>query len=97
MKKFDKIWAKSEEKLCKAVVLYPGTDSVLYRDAHTGDKAVTKDDLVDLFKKGLVVVDAGEDGVFRPTTLEIDEDVATVTVDANTWGSAGYEPEQADA
>ena len=79
MRKFTKIWAKSEEKLCKAVVLYENTSThVLYMDS-AKEKAVSKDDLADLFKKGLVVVSDGT-SFYRPTELTVGSTKATVGV-----------------
>lgn len=79
MRKFKKIWAKSEEKLCKAVVLYADTNSFLCTDAEKQHK-VAKDDLVDLFKKGLVLVDAGEGTFHKPMTMTIADAYAAVSV-----------------
>lgn len=79
MRKFVKIWAKSEERLCKAVVLYENTSThVLYRDS-AKEKAVTKADLVDLFKKGLVLVSDGT-GFYRPTDMVVESTKATLHV-----------------
>lgn len=79
MKKFVKLWATSQEDKCKAVVLYENTSThVLYRES-AKTNAVAKDDLINLFKKGLVVVDDGT-SFYRPTELTVGSTKATVGV-----------------
>lgn len=79
MKKFVKLWATSQEDKCKAVVLYENTSThVLYMDS-AKEKAVSKADLVNLFKKGLVVIDDGT-SFYRPTELTVGSTKATVGV-----------------
>lgn len=79
MRKFTKIWAKSEEKLAKAVVLTVDSNSFLCTDA-AKEKKVSKDDLVNLFKKGLVLIDAGSGVFYKPMGLTVDTAYAAVTV-----------------
>lgn len=79
MKKFVKLWAKSQEDKCKAVVLYADSNSFLCTDADKSVK-IKKDDLVELFKKGLVLVDAGSGVFHKPTTMTVAEGYAAVSV-----------------
>lgn len=95
------LFGKANEKYLRAVTLYfKAADGILYynKESTTYSNAVTKADLVDLFKKGLVVVDDGN-GFVRPTTLTVSTDYATVThttvgasdiAVATSYHSAGY-------
>lgn len=51
-----KIFATSEEKFVKAVVLYPGSGSVLFYDAAATAEKVPAADLENLFNKGLILI-----------------------------------------
>lgn len=79
-----KIFADSEEKFLTGIVLYANsTDGILYYDYDsTADTAytnkVSKADLINLFKKGAVIVDDGSNLV-RPTVLTVSTNYATVT------------------
>lgn len=81
---FKHIFADSEEKFLKANVLYAdSSDNLLYKNydstAETAyTEVVTKDELINLFKKGMVLIDTGTEFV-RPTTLAIETNYAAVS------------------
>lgn len=91
-----KIYAKSEEKWMKAYVLYPDASGYLCVDADATVK-ITKAELINAFKKGMIV-DAGTDGMFKPTMLAVDTNYAAVSLivmgtsvaEAKTFYSDGY-------
>lgn len=70
----DKIFEHANEQHIRAgVVYYKSTDGLLYFDsAKTAGKEVTMDELINLFKKGILVVDDGT-SLVRPTTLTVHE------------------------
>lgn len=71
-----KIFGTANEKYLRAgIVYFNSTDSILYHnyDASADTKytnAVTKDELINLFNKGILVVDNGSNFV-RPTVLTV--------------------------
>lgn len=74
----------NEQHIRAGVVYFNSVDSILYYDANkTAGNKVTMADLVNMFKKGILVVDDGT-GLVRPTTLTVHktgtvEDYAYVT------------------
>lgn len=62
-----KLFAKSEEKFAKSVVLYADSDNYLCSDEDATEK-VSKDVVENLFKKGMLKV-VTEDAVYAPTTF----------------------------
>jgi hypothetical protein len=98
-----KVFADSEEKYLMGVVVYAkAADSILYADLNTTTSTYSnpleKADLIDLFNKGLLIVDTGS-GFVRPTTLAVSTNYATVahtTVGASdkavstVYGSKNY-------
>jgi hypothetical protein len=89
----------NEQHIRAGVVYFKSADGMLYHDAaKTTDNTVTKKELINLFEKGILVVDNGT-GKVRPTLLTISTDYATVshiTVGAAdiavlaSFNSAGY-------
>lgn len=74
----EKISAKYDEKFVKGAVLYyKSADSILYYESAFTNK-VSKADLVNLFKKGLVIVNDGTDLV-RPVKLSVSTNYAAVS------------------
>lgn len=91
-----KIFADSEEKLLKAgVVYYNSTDSILYYNKTEEDNTtkysneVSKADLINLFNKGLLIVDDGTYFI-RPSVLTVADDYASVSYDESVFYSDGY-------
>lgn len=67
-----KIFIDANEKYLAAVVLYPDTNAILHYGADpktTDTDTVAAADLENLFKKGLAVIDAGDNGLIRPYLL----------------------------
>lgn len=86
-----KVYLKNvDEKDVKAVVLYPGTDSVLYHDEEL-TVGVAKDEMSEIFFLG-AVVDA-EGALTSITGFSAgDADYATVTAGSDTYYTAEYVP-----
>lgn len=59
MLKKDNIYARSDEKYTKTTVLYADSSKVLFYDAAAKTDKVMKTDLLDLFLKGVTIVDSG--------------------------------------
>ena len=72
-----KLFAKSEEKFVKGVMLYADSDKNLFVDADK-EVAVTKDELINLFNKGMLVIADGDD-FFKPTACVVESDYAEVS------------------
>lgn len=89
MRRFTKLWAKSQEDKCKAVVLYDDEENYLCTDANKENR-ISKDDLVNFFKKGLILVDNGVGTFEKPTAMEVSENYASVTCGESTYYSDGY-------
>lgn len=83
----EKIFADSEEKFLTGVVLSPNSDDILCYDGET-DK-VSKEDLINLFYKGVLIIDDGE-SIARPMVLTPGIDYATVVVGETSYYSDGY-------
>ena len=102
MAKMTNIFARAWQKNLKGVVLYlKAADGILYytKVSTTYSNPVSKAELIDLFQKGLVVVDTGS-GQVRPTALTVSTNYAAVshtTVGASdkavatSYYSDGYE------
>ena len=77
-----KVFADSEEKYLKGGVVYlKAADGILYKDfdgTSTYSNAVEKAELIDMFNKGILIVDDGT-GYVRPTVLTISTNYAYVT------------------
>lgn len=74
----EKIYRNYDEKFVAGVVLYlKAADSILYKESAYTNK-VSKTELINLFKKGLVIVNDGTDLV-RPTSLTISTNYAAVS------------------
>ena len=72
-----KIYAKSEEKFVKTVVLYGHSDTYLYADeAHT--TKINKDDLLDLCLKGVTI--KYESAYYTPVFFKENAGVVEVTI-----------------
>lgn len=74
------LFAKAWEKFAKSVVLfYKTSDGILYygKTGTTYTNPVSKAELGNLFKKGMIVIDTG-DGFVRPTFFAEDTDYAYV-------------------
>lgn len=68
----EKIFIDANEKYLSAVVLYPDTNSILHYGAEpktTDTDTVSAAELDNLFKKGLALINAGDDGMMRPYLL----------------------------
>ena len=76
----EKIFEHANEQHIRACVVYFNSiDSILYFDsAKTEGNEVTKTELIDLFKKGILVVNDGTNFV-RPTVLTVSTNYAAVT------------------
>ena len=96
----DKIFEHANEQHVKAgIVYFKAADSLLYYDSDfTTGNTVSKAELINLFKKGILVVDDGTSFV-RPTVLTVSTNYAAVThttvgtsdkAVATTFYSAGY-------
>lgn len=76
----EKIFEKANDQHVRAgIVYFKAADSLLYYDSDfTDTKKVSKSDLIDLFNKGILVVNDGTN-VVRPTVLAISTNYASVT------------------
>ena len=76
----EKIFEHANEQHIRAgVVYFNSADSILYFDsAKTEGNEVTKTELINLFKKGILVVNDGTNFV-RPTVLTVSTNYAAVT------------------
>lgn len=84
MAKITKIFAKSEEKYVKSVILYADSDKYLCYDA-AGTSKVTKDELADLFKKGIIISDTD---LFVPVKFDNETTYTTVSCLAMSAGQS---------
>lgn len=85
MTKLNKVYSDSEEKYLEKVVLYGHTDTYLYADTeHTDGNTVGAEEVMNLCKKGLLLVDDGTK-VYAPVSFA--ESAGTVSVDVVTTGS----------
>ncbi len=75
MAKITKIFAKSEEKYVKSVILYADANKYLCYDA-AGTSKVAKDELADLFKKGIIISDTD---LFVPVKFDNETTYTTVS------------------
>lgn len=85
------IYPDAHEKLEVAQVVYlKAADSILYADldGSTYKNAIKKDELINLFKKGLILVDDGTNFV-RPTMLTVSSDYAAVSYVSVTTSESG--------
>ena len=75
-----KIFEHANEQHVRAgVVYFNSVDGIVYTNsAKTEGKEVTKDELINLFNKGILVVDTGSAFV-RPTTLTVSDNFATAS------------------
>lgn len=68
MSKKENIFARADEKFVKTVVLYANASKVLYYDAEAKTDAVAKEELKDLFLKGVTVIMS--DVYYKPVCLK---------------------------
>lgn len=59
MLKKDNVYARSDEKYTKTTMVYADSSKVLFYDAAAETDKVLKTDLLDLFLKGITIVDSG--------------------------------------
>ena len=59
MLKKDNVCARSDEKYTKTTLVYANSSKVLFYDAAAKTDKVLKTDLLDLFLKGVTIVDSG--------------------------------------
>lgn len=96
----ERFYEKANEQHVRGAVLYfKAADGILYYDSDTTEgQEVSKADLINLFNKGLVIVNDGS-GFVRPTVLTVSTNYATVThttvgasdkAVATSFNSAGY-------
>lgn len=77
----EKFFANSEEKYLKSVMTYSNAeDGILYFDSDKTVK-VSKEELIDMFNKGIIVIHDGNNNI-RPTTLMVADNYATVSYTA---------------
>lgn len=76
MAKMTKIFAKSEEKYVKSVILYANADKYLFYDSAATTNKVSKDELADLFKKGIIISDTD---LFVPVKFDNETTYTTVS------------------
>lgn len=87
----EKVYADSEEKFVTGIMLYHNsTDSILYYSYNASastqySNPVPKAELIDMFKKGLVLISVSG-GMVRPDTLSVSENYSAVSV--TTVGSS---------
>lgn len=80
----NKLFGTANEKYLRAVTVYfNSTDSILYYNYNSTAEtqftnAVSKNELVNMFNKGILVVDTGS-ALVRPTVLTIDTKYAAVS------------------
>lgn len=100
MRGFINIFRKGNEENLSSVVLYPNSSDILCKDSDA-TKKITKDELINLFKKNLILIEDVEGHLARPCELDIDTTFATVkyalitegdttTVEYAVYGSDGY-------
>lgn len=96
----EKVFEHANDQHIRAgIVYFKSADSLLYYDSEfTTGNTVSKAELVNLFKKGILVVDDGT-SLVRPTVLTVSTNYAAVThttvgasdkAVATTFYSAGY-------
>lgn len=66
MLKKDNVYARANEKYTKTTKLYADSFKVLFYDAEATTNKVLKDDLLDLFLKGITIVDG--ETYYKPTS-----------------------------
>lgn len=87
-KVINRVYPNAEEKLVKSTILYVNaSDNNLYFD-QAYEHAATKEEALNLFLQGLVVVIEGK--YYRPVCFEIGEETATVTVVGEDGEAAAY-------
>ena len=75
----NKIFIDAEEKYLGAVIVYGHSDNKLYADsAH--EKALSNEVVVNLYNKGLMLVEDTDGTVYRPVALKKNSTVYNVTV-----------------
>ena len=75
----NKIFIDAEEKYLGAVVVYGHSDNKLYADS-THTKALSNEVVVNLYNKGLMLVEDSDGTVYRPVALKKNLTVYNVTV-----------------
>lgn len=87
-----KVYAQSEEKFLKSVVMYgDNDDGNLFADAAKSVK-VTKDEVFNLYQKGMLVVFYNNE-YFRPVSYKESSGAALVTVVSDTGNLSFYSKE----
>ena len=75
----NRIFIDAEEKYLGAVVVYAHSDNKLYADT-AYKKALSNEVVVNLYKKGLMLVEDSDGTVYRPVALKKNLTVYNVTV-----------------
>ena len=75
----NKIFIDAEEKYLGAVLVYAHSDNKLYADS-TRKKALSNEVVVNLYNKGLMLVEDSDGTVYRPVALKKNLTVYNVTV-----------------
>ena len=75
----NRIFIDAEEKYLGAVVVYAHSDNKLYADT-AYKKALSNEVVVNLYKKGLMLVEDSDGTVYRPVALKKNSTVYNVTV-----------------
>ena len=85
----NKIFIDAEEKYLGAVVVYGYSDNKLYADS-THEKALSNEVVVNLYNKGLMLVEDTDGTVYRPVALKKNSTVYDVTVLNGATSTASF-------
>lgn len=85
----NRIFIDAEEKYLGAVVIYAHSDNKLYADA-AHNKALSNEVVVNLYNKGLMLVEDTDGTVYRPVALKKNSTVYDVTVLNGATSTASF-------